>query len=473
MAIAMKFGATGMVVWIRLRRCDFDAVRCARDPPSQKISSAASRLDPHCSPVVRHRLRPSPATSHSSPVVCPMSADPRIVALLASVSKQDTRLVSVVEETLGLLEAGNLAYRLRIPPKMVGTHPANRNGCGVSATEVHALGAEITSMGWHLGNTSHAVCVEDSESLEIAKFSRAQAMSSVGMLGVVEEGSIKYGSLSCSHTNAFLVAVLCEVETTHSSIAENGRLSPSKLSTDPNLADILQNGLHWLVLSKAVPALYPSFLDLVQFAKNAVGSAQRRENEIQILMKIQSMAAASPSSVDWPSISSFVAKRNQLDNSELKVYLKFVQLFGDGPFLTDLHKYFQSFVPTGRVVPISTFSAIVDLKLTPGEMAPYMAVALVKAQASCPENKVQNKVCKFISVGDITALAGPQKKNLERVRRGPSRGADFGQGVRHRFVRRPEETCQIGHHGRPLRRRQRNEIHIGGGDRAHLRRRIE
>lgn len=368
-------------------------------------TSAASRLDLHSAPVVCHCRTSLPSRS--------MSADPRIVSLLATVTKQDTRLVSIVEETLGLLEAGNLAYRLRIPPKMVGTHPANRNGCGVSATEVHALGAEITSMGWHLGHTSHAVCVEDSEAAAIAKFSRAQALSSVGMLGIVDEGTIKYGSLSCSHTNAFLVALLCEVETTHTTIAENCRMSPSKLSTDPTLADILQNGLQWLVLSKTVPELYPSLLDLVQFAKNAAGSAQRRENEIQILMKIKSMAAASSSSVDWSSISSFVAKRNQLESSELKVYLKFVQLFGDGPFLADLHKYYQSFVPTGRVVPISTFSAIVDLKLTPAEMAPYMAVALVKAQASCPESKVQNKVCKFISVGDISALGGPKKKVLK------------------------------------------------------------
>lgn len=391
------------------RRSDSHDIRRGRHALTG-ISSAASRIESHTSPVVCRRRTSLPSRSMSS-------ADPRIVSLLATVSKQDARVVSVVEETLGLLEASNLAYRLRIPPKMVGVHPANRNGCGVSATEVHALGVEITSMGWHLGHTSHAVCVEDSESSAVAKFTRAQASSSVGMLGIVDEGTIKYGSLSCSHTNAFLVALLCEVETTHSSIAENGRMSPSKLSTDPNLADILQNGLHWLVLSKEVPGLYPSLLDLVQFAKNAAGAAQRRENEIQILMKIQSMAAASPSAVDWSSISSFVAKRNQLESSELKVYLKFVQLFGDGPFLAELHKYYQSFVPAGRVVPISTFSAIVDLKLTPAEMAPYMAVALVKAQASCPASKVQNKVCKFISVGDISALGGPQKRSWHNAKR--------------------------------------------------------
>lgn len=357
-------------------------------------------------------VRRPPSAVHRPPFDA--MAEERISKMLSSVGKADARLVSVVDEVLASLEKSGLAYRLRIPPKLVGVHPANRNGYGVSAIEVHALGAEIVKMGWSPVVTRHAVCVEDTDST-IANFTSKLQSSTIG-LGKVDAGTIKYGSLSCSHTNQFLVAVLCEVETTHASLAVDGRMSAGKLGVDEKLADALTGGLEWLVLSSVVPTLYPSLVDLVQCAKNATGAVQRKENEIQVLLKIQSLASVSSASsgsqgvVDWNSIASEIEQRIVIDSSDLKTYMRFVQLFGDGPFLSDLDTYHKTYVPTGRVVPVSTFASIVDLKLSPSEIAPHMAIALIKAQASCPEAKVTNKICRFITSGDIAALAGPKKK---------------------------------------------------------------
>ena len=94
----------------------------------------------------------------------------------------------------------------------------------------------------------------------------------------------------------------------------------------------------------------------------------------------------------------------------MRIYLKFVQLFGNGPFLSELDEYYKRHVPTGRIVPVVTFGSIVDLKLAPNEIAPHMAMAIVKAQASCEEKRVQNKVCRFISSSDISSLVGSAKK---------------------------------------------------------------
>jgi len=131
----------------------------------------------------------------------------------------------------------------------------------------------------------------------------------------------------------------------------------------------------------------------------------------------QASAAASGSSgsnvvVHWSRISETISNRVVIDPAELKVYMRFVQMFGAGPFLSDLDMYHKTYVPTNRVIPIGTFSSIVDLKLAPSEIAPHMAIAIIKAQGSCPEAKVSNKICRFISNGDIAALAGAKKAVL-------------------------------------------------------------
>ena len=241
--------------------------------------------------------------------------DPEIVAKIAALTKQDARLVSGVDEILRIFEDRKLAHRMRLPPKMVGVHPANRNGYGVSSTEVHSIGAQIVDMGWLSSATAHAICIEDGADRKIAAFTSKLAKSTSG-LGIVDPSEIKYGSLGCSHTNQFMVAALCGVESEFEKLTLDGKMSVSKISVDPGLKDALENGLSWLVLSSQIDALYPQFADLVQYAMNAPGAVQRNENEMQILVKIQSFVEHRPSGsvVDWPLISSLVRKRNNLED---------------------------------------------------------------------------------------------------------------------------------------------------------------
>ena len=51
-----------------------------------------------------------------------------------------------------------------------------------------------------------------------------------------------------------------------------------------------------------------------------------------------------------------------------------------------------------------------DLKLAPDELIPHVAAVVIKAQASCPPARVQNKVCRFISPSDIATLEKSKKK---------------------------------------------------------------
>jgi hypothetical protein len=227
-------------------------------------------------------------------------ADPSIVKLLASVEKGDARLVSVVDEVLGKLEEQKLVWRAHIPPCAAGVHPDNRGGYGVSAPEVHRLGATITAAGWSHAATAHAVCVEDT-ARRTARFMENLVVSSPG-LGKVDPCEIRYGSLSCSHTNQFLVAAMCKVETDQQSLAVGGRMSADMLgSRDPMMKEAFTKGLMWLVIAHEAAVKYPTLCELVQAARNSSGAAHHRENSFQIMAKAASIASARAL---WPGTPS-------------------------------------------------------------------------------------------------------------------------------------------------------------------------
>ena len=168
--------------------------------------------------------------------------DKEIAALLRETDDgRRAQVVSTVDTILKKLEQDGLAYRMRIPAGLVGVHPANRNGYGLSSVEVHALGADIVTLGWSWSACSHAVCLEDEDSV-IGKFT--EQLSLQPGLAPLSASIIKYGSLSCSHTNAFLNACNAGLETEVESLqSADRRLSASTLGdADPLLKDALARG---------------------------------------------------------------------------------------------------------------------------------------------------------------------------------------------------------------------------------------
>ena len=62
-----------------------------------------------------------------------------------------------------------------------------------------------------------------------------------------------------------------------------------------------------------------------------------------------------------------------IEDTEIATYIRFVQLYGggdQGAFISELDRFHKVFVKSGRIVPISTFKALADLKLEPSEISP-------------------------------------------------------------------------------------------------------
>lgn len=344
--------------------------------------------------------------------------DSSIASLLASVHKSGThgKLVSVIDEVLDILMAEKRAWKMRLPPKFVGIHPQNRSGWGCSPTEVHRLGSEIVNMGFSFAATSHAVAVEDDGTA--ATFSESLTKTSEGRLGC-DSQQIKFASLSCTHTNQFLTAVLSSCPSDVDHLTEHGCLSYSKLAAkDANLKAALDHGLEWLVIGASVVKEHPTLPDLVQAARNATGAVMHKEDAFQLLQRIASMASETPQSskgdqhVDWAAISGYLERRGQATAEDLRPLIAFAATYGGRSFIDDLARFAKAAVPSGRIVPSTTWQALAQLKLSHTELCPHFVFAVIKAQASCPQQKCDGKYTKYISPSEISSLAAGRKADM-------------------------------------------------------------
>jgi hypothetical protein len=130
-------------------------------------------------------------------------------------------------------------------------------------------------------------------------------------LAPVEEGSIKFGSLSCGHTNAGLRAIAASATSVCPLLANDGRYNIDHIAgRDAKFAQAAREGLRWKVLSWKVRVWYPQVLDLIQRARNANSNTNRRENEMAGLLQLHTLSVSCPKPVDWAVVKRVVLKTN-------------------------------------------------------------------------------------------------------------------------------------------------------------------
>ena len=234
-------------------------------------------------------------------------------------------LVSEIEEILESLKSLGLAKLERIEPMAVGVHHANRYGMGIVGAWMHSLGAKIVRMGWSNTACIGAICIEDTDDRRIESFTMDLQRGS-SSFGKSPAGKIKYGSLSCGHTNQFLVAVLCGVESEHDEICIHGRLHKGRIiEIAPSMAEPLEKGLNWLVLKKEVGELFPTLPALIQSARQAIGQVQHGESHFELLQGIQTEIsnAKDPTKIDWERIHKSLARSESTYAKDLPVLCEY------------------------------------------------------------------------------------------------------------------------------------------------------
>ena len=214
----------------------------------------------------------------------------------------------MADEVDAELERRRLAYYMRIPPGQVGMDENNRSGMIASSGEVHLLIGDIAEAGhFSWAATAHASCVEaipGDERLEVTN----RRLVAVQNLALVEQGNLKYGSLSCGHTNMGLRCLAAGVASDDPRLSLDGRMNLAKQrARGHNLFDAAEGGLRWRVYRWPVRRWYPRALQLIVEARNSPGNIARRKSDAEGLGHIHQLASGS-SAPDWAAIRLAVCR---------------------------------------------------------------------------------------------------------------------------------------------------------------------
>jgi len=140
---------------------------------------------------------------------------------------------------------------------------------------------------------------------------------------------------------------------------------------------------------------------------------------LKCVLDLVRSSLANAGKVDWSKIASLVSRHvGDPECMDVHALVRWTQQWGGlpyGRFIADLTLFHTAYVPSGRRIPSSTFGALAELRLGPDELCPFFVSAVLKAQATCPPNKVCSRVCRFITGSDIAALQGSKKQMMLRA----------------------------------------------------------
>ena len=312
--------------------------------------------------------------------------------------------------------ASGLCKEMKVDPGIVGVDIVNRGGQGVSMLEVALLANDIVEDGWSWAMVAHATCIEERPGASVIQEFNEKIVAGTD-LAPVEHDSIRYGSLSCGHTNKMLRAMAASMPATIDHVTEHGRYNMARIrSRDEELATAVATGLTWKVYSWRVRVWYPKLPDLLQEARNMAASTLRKQGEMEGLLKLHrnSLLAgglAASGAPAWHVAKKSILKTRPPFADKLDAMIGFVatKSGGDGgEYLKYLTRWHNNFVqPSQRAgVPSSLYTALASCPCQ------YLSFAMLEAAWSCPPSSVHNLECRWMTAGEVglVAKAAAQKE---------------------------------------------------------------
>jgi hypothetical protein len=350
-------------------------------------------------------------------VVLAMAAVDPIHKLVAEFESDKIGLVKAADQLLNALEAKDLLYKMFLDPRQVGMDPCNRDGAACNAHEVHLLASDIAFVGFSFEETTHAVCCEVKPSDPTVQLFNEMLVQGLD-LAPVPPHSIKFGSLSCGHTNMALRCIAAGVASSCPLLSDGGKMDLEKLTRrDQDFGRAVTTGLQWRVLKSVVRDDYPKVLDIIQSAKNVSGHIQRKIHEVQGMQQMHNLASAAQAAkqpVDWGSIKRAVLRSKPPFEASLDSIIQFLAVRSgglDGHFLKFFLAMHRQFVkPSLRSsVPASLYSALAAMPCH------YVAWALLQAAFTCSMEYVKSGLCGFVTAGDVNNLTRQNSAVLQEA----------------------------------------------------------
>ena len=315
-------------------------------------------------------------------------------------------MVANVNELMRVLEQHRLSWKSRIQPAFCHVHRQNRDGYGCAPQDVHELLNDILLSGWDEAQV-RAICTEvEPSDLETVSFNKRLAS---GGLAPVEDNTVRYASLSASHTNQVLRLFTygCEHPEGPEEILQNGRLCTNRLrDKDPKFAEAVEHGLQWTVLSSSVVREFGSLPALIQQSMNTTSQLQRREGELQLARRLhnlwKTMVVTKPDgAVAFQELKQKILRTKPACASSIPFIYKFFVRFGGGREATALlesEAYVKSRVCSQRQLGPDLWDAFA-LEAKGGHLLLRVRHALLRIAYILPE--------KTISVADVKRMVSP------------------------------------------------------------------
>ena len=286
-------------------------------------------------------------------------------------------LVKSVSDLFVVLRKNGLLTDMRLPPMSVGVHPQNRDGLMLNAADVHQLLDSISQVGFVPARID-AIAVEIGDE-EHRVYNQRLVDAAGGALGTMDSKLLKVLSLSASHTNFALRLVACSARHDSTELSVNGLLSLQQVrARDSVLAEHVEHGLSWRVISKEVAEAFPKILQLIQASQNA--TLQKAESEVQLLRRIFSLAS-NQASPDFQAIKKMALSSKPPCGDCFAPLYNFALRFcggSEGSFLRETEIFIRS-AGQSRSLGLAFWEVLSQDFKRGAEMIPHFRHGLLKA----------------------------------------------------------------------------------------------
>ncbi len=217
-------------------------------------------------------------------------------ALHARYQQSDAQVVGLRDEAKALLKEAGLLTREVLNSKHIGVHPSNRYGDGLLPADVLALISNIYTQGFSMRALLDPSCTEmppigHPRRGHAELFNDQLVRGSGGQLPLFAE-TPRHMTVTCGHTSMGFRCFDAGVVHSDPRITKGGKLClPLLQEVQPAYYEAVVHGISWDVVRWPAEDRWPWISSLLQESGNAGQQIARCESRIEVMLKINDIAA--------------------------------------------------------------------------------------------------------------------------------------------------------------------------------------
>ena len=257
-----------------------------------------------------------------------------------------------------LLSAG-VAYQRELLPSDVAIYPPNKGGAGCYPKDARDILGEVFDEGYDEREVN-PICTDVPDDKHDAWYAKNKLIreSSSGILTAMQNSSIQFVSLACTHFNQGLMMGQLAHDHPHQDMCIDGKISIEKVAMkSPELANKMRTGLVWTVIPSWLLDEFKWMSGLICDGHNSGGAIQRVTTDLQSLMTI-SEADTDPKDPGSFNRVKMACSRNRPRSAEsVPEMIGFHRKFAGKTMLPKVEPYIRSNLVT-KVVPCDKWTAV-------------------------------------------------------------------------------------------------------------------